>query len=455
MRLFNAPLYWRLLGWICVANLLALLLGGLLAHRFIAYSAAGKVDGAQLAQDADLAYETGGQRGLAGWVAQQRRKGVIATLFQDGEPLYPMPMGPRLQARLPAWLVSTHDVALRLGPGSYVFVQAVTARDGQVRKLLAISHSHLRVHPRVRETIYLATQLLLSLLLVGALGWRVARRFTQPIEALRRATRHMATGELSVRVGGHSDDAHDELTLLARDFDVMAERIEALVAHERSALQDLSHELRSPLARLELIVDLARHSASPDDASRYFEQAEREIARLDQMLDDILTLWRIQTGLPDLPRQPVELRALTQRCLQQARYEADARHVKLELSGVTSATVTGNAALLGRALDNLVANAIKFSPEGGEVQLFLTVDAGHAELALRDHGPGVPPNELGRLFQPFFRGSNAARAEGHGLGLSIVQRVVEAHHGSVDASNAAGGGLKIRLRLPLAARGAV
>jgi two-component system OmpR family sensor kinase len=433
-----------------MANLLVLLLGGLFARRFIEFSTAVEIDWSALAQDADQAYESGGRDALATWVAQQRRQGVEATLFENGEALAPIRLHGAMRSTLDEWLSSGQSMVIQPRPGIYVAFQQVTGADGHTRQLLAMSRSHTRLRPQTREKISLAIQLLLSLLFIGVVGWWVARSVARPVEALRRATRRMADGELSTRVGRQGGLAHDELAQLAGDFDLMAARIEALVAHDRGVLQGLSHELRSPLARLQLILDLARRSAEPGEAASYFQQAEQEIARLDRMLGEMLALSRMEGGLPGMEREPVELVALAHGCVDQFRLEAEARHVEVCLVAAGSVVVSGNALLLERAVDNLLANAIKFSPAGGTVSLTVRVEQQFAELAVRDHGPGVPESELTLLLRPFFRGSNAAQTDGHGLGLSIVQRVVQAHGGSIDVCNAEGGGLEIRLRLPRA-----
>jgi signal transduction histidine kinase len=164
----------------------------------------------------------------------------------------------------------------------------------------------------------------------------------------------------------------------------------------------------------------------------------------------MLALSRLEGGLPGMEREPVDVAELLRDCAVRARLEADQRGIRLRLDAPTPAVVSGSAILLERALDNLVSNAIKFSPEGGEIVLGAHVEAGWVRLSVGDQGPGVPPDELASLFQPFFRGSNAPRADGHGLGLAIVQRVAKVHGGAVHASNAAGGGLEVRLELPLA-----
>ena len=450
MNPFRSSLYWRLLIWFCVANLLVLLLGGLLTRGFIDYTTAREINWVALAQGADQAYESGGAAALAEWSEQQRHEGIEATLYEKGAALYPIRLHASVEKSLPAWLDANRDIVLQPWPGIYVAVQQVTGDDGQVRQLVAFSRTHTRLNPQARQTILLSIQLVLSLLCIGLLGWWVARSVAKPVEALRDATRRMAAGELSTRVGRQGGMAHDEIAQLAYDFDAMAERIEALVAHDRGVLQDLSHELRSPLARLHLILDFAQRSSTAAEADAYFRQAEQEIGRLDRMTGEMLTLSRLEGGIPGMNRERLELLELIRGCIARAELEAGARKVQLHLASSQPVTVLGSALLLERALDNLIANAIKFSPEGGSVELTVREGKGVAELSISDRGPGVPDAELEFLFRPFFRGSNAARADGHGMGLAIVQRVVQVHGGDIYACNGMRGGLEVHLQLPLA-----
>jgi len=449
---FKSSIYWRLLIWFCAANLLVLFLGSYLTQRFVEYTTAVEINWPALAQDANQHYENGGAPALAEWLAEQRHEGILAAaLYEDGQALSPGRLPPSIQRSLPAWFDAGQDILMQPRPGLYLSVQQVTGSGGQVRHFVALSRSHVRLRPQTRATILLGVQLTLSLLLIGLVGWWVARSVAKPVEALRNATRRMAAGELSSRVGRKGGTANDELAQLAHDFDAMAERIEALVAHDRRVLQDLSHELRSPLARLHLILDLAQNSADPAQAAAYFRQAESEIARLDRMTGEMLALSRLEGGIPGLECEDIDLVELARECLRQAALDAQARGVEL-LPGfsATPIIVYGSAPLLERALDNLIANAIKFSAEGGKVELQASAASGMADLSVRDRGPGVPEAELGSLFRPFFRGSNAARAEGHGLGLSIAQRVATIHGGELRAANREGGGLDVHLRLPLA-----
>ncbi len=449
MKPFRVSLYWRVLAWFCVANLLVLFLGGMLTRRFIEYTTAVEIDWSALADDADQAYEDGGTRALAAWATQQRDQGVRATLYEHGHALVPIRLRHDLEAEVSTWLAQPQDVVLQPRRGLYLAVQQVTGRDGTVRQLVAISRSHQHLPRRQRGEIYLIVQLALSLLFIAAVGWRLARSVARPVQMLRDATQRMAGGELSTRVGAKAAGAPGELAELATDFDLMAQRIEALVAHDRAVLQDLSHELRSPLARLQLILDLARHSSDADESAPYFDQAEREIERLDQMLGDMLALSRLEGGLPGMQSERFDVAELATDCVASARIDADEAQVDLRLQAENPVFVTGHPALLERALHNLLGNAIKFSRADANVDITVDSTEHRARIVVRDHGPGVPDAELEQLMRPFFRGSNAARASGHGLGLAIVQRVLTAHAGTVEVSNANGGGLRVELQLPL------
>jgi two-component system, OmpR family, sensor kinase len=445
---FRSPLFWRLLIFFCIANLLVLVLGSWLTSRFIAFSAEQTIDWSGLAQAAEDAYDKGGVAGLDAWTQQQHAEGIEATLYENGSPLRDIRLPGPMRESLPDWLAAGHSIELNPFPGFYIGVVPVTGADEHVRQLVGISSSRARIPRHYREKILLGVQLALSLLLIGSIGWWVARSVSQPVDAIRGATRKMAAGEFATRVDGRWTDAHDELGQLARDFNGMAERIEILVAHDRGVLQDLSHELRSPLARLHLILDLAQHSADPNEAAAHFQQAEQEIARMDRMTAEMLALSRLEGGLPGMERESVDLVELVRERLDAAKVEAAARSISLQMKASEPVNVSGSGILLERALDNVIANAIKFSPASGHVEISVDSHAGQAEVCVRDQGPGVPAEELGLLFRPFYRGTNAAHASGHGLGLAIVQRVMQVHHGEVVARNGADSGLEVTMRLP-------
>ena len=441
-----SPLYRRLLLWFCAANVITLLVSVAVTERMARHAYGGELDWAALAQSADTVYIKGGRPALDEWaVALRREEHVQVTLFENGTDLLDWPVPPPLMRHL-TQLLASDSIVLRPVPEVLLVGQKVVGSDGVARQMVLLRGPRPQ-HAKLE--LLLGVQIVLSLLAIGAVGWWVARSIAQPVAALQQAAQRMAAGDLSARVGGGYPQARDELGLLAREFDHMAGRIEALVEHERGVLQDVSHELRSPLARLQLILELARQESGSAGAP-HFERAEHEIGRLDLLIGELLTLSRMEADLPGMTREAVELGALASDCIAEAELEAEAHAVRLRLEAAEPLEISGNTQLLARALDNLLSNAIKFGA-GGEVLLRLAQRDGRAELSVRDHGPGVPESDLAKLFRPFFRGANASRAEGHGLGLAIVERIVRAHGGQASAANAAGGGLCVTLALPLVA----
>jgi two-component system OmpR family sensor kinase len=460
-------LYLRLLLWFCIANLLTLLVSVLVTERLARYAYGDDPNWGALAEQANDAYIERGQRGLIDWLEDQRRRGIDAALYENQRSL-----GGRLQPRLrpPPELLFPEGAGyppppppppgdgnfntrfmggVMLGrdgvPRRLITIgQPVVGRDGVIRQFVAMR----RPGPMMpRMGLIAATQIAVSVLVIGIVGWWIARTIARPVAAVRQVARRFASGDLDARVPPRWTRSRDEIGDLARDFDRMAARIQALVTNERGVLQDVSHELRSPLARLHLLLDLARRSP-PDEAAAHFARAEHEIARLDGLIGQSLALSRLESDLPGADRLPVDLNALLRSRVADWELEAGSRKVVLEIAELPPLSITGSENLIGRAIDNLLSNAIKYSDEGGRVRVHLSQAGDEVQIRVRDYGPGVPEEDLPRLFRPFFRGSNGARAEGHGLGLAIVQRVVTAHRGSVSASNAAGGGLEVVLRLP-------
>jgi signal transduction histidine kinase len=322
----------------------------------------------------------------------------------------------------------------------------VIGSDGVPRQFVALRA------PRPREQLrqLLAVQIVSSLLVLGVLGWFLARGIARPVRALSDATRRMSAGELDARVAQRWTRGSDEIGALARDFNAMATRIEALIANQRGVLQDISHELRSPLARLQLHLELARRESTA--ARPQLDRAESEIARLDRLLTEILALTRLEAGLPGMRREPCELTALARERIAERQSAAAAMPRQIALEASSPVWVSGSAPLLERALDNLLDNAIKYgctAPDTPARVLVRIQQVGErAELRVRDHGPGVAEADLPSLFRAFYRGHNSAGQDGQGLGLAVVARIAGAHGGTVQAHPAAGGGLEVVVQLP-------
>ncbi|WP_437585444.1 ATP-binding protein [Sorangium sp. So ce1000] len=300
----------------------------------------------------------------------------------------------------------------------------------------------------------LPQRLLAIVAVTGLVAVLLARYLSRPVRILRGATQRMAAGDLSVRVSQKLAGADGETLALGRDMDRMAERIEELLETQRRLLRDVSHELRSPLARLNIALELVRRR-SPPDVEPAFDRIERETERLNGMIGELLTLSRLESGRGMERTERFDLTALVEQLVEDAAFEAEQRGCSVELGARDACSLDGNEELLRRAIENVVRNAVRFTEAGTAVRIDLECSGGTAEVRVRDRGPGVPEGALADIWKPFYRVDDhrARGAGGTGIGLAITQRAVLIHGGEVEARNADGGGLEIALRLPVGAGG--
>lgn len=296
----------------------------------------------------------------------------------------------------------------------------------------------------------IAASILGAVILTGGLVcYGLARHLTNPVRQLRSAARRFANGDLSVRLG--VTGRHDEIGDLSRDFDYMADRLERLVSGQRQILRDISHELRSPLARLTVALGIAERG-TPDAARDALQRIEKETLRLNELIGQLLTLSRLESGVEENTYEPVELHTLIEAVARDADFEAKGRDRAVRVTKNTPCVIHGSSELLRRAIENVVRNAVRHTAAGTTVEIALHRNgASHADISVRDHGAGIPESELQDVFLPFRRGTNNAGEtfEGAGLGLAITDRAVRAHGGSVRAANANGGGLTVEIELPI------
>ncbi|MGE0803943.1 MAG: sensor histidine kinase, partial [Burkholderiaceae bacterium] len=279
--------------------------------------------------------------------------------------------------------------------------------------------------------VFVATGLLASLAFSALLAWYL----TRPIRHLRRAFAAVAEGRLETRVAPRIGRRTDEIADLGHDFDRMAGQLQQLIAAQRRLLHDVSHELRSPLARLHAAIGLARQD--PQRADAMLERIEREAVRLDRLVGELLTLARLEAGQSSPAREHTDVVELLAGLIDDARFEAQARQRDVRFSAPPDAFVDADSELLHRAFENVVRNAIHHTREGTVVEVTAHRDEARHRLIVTvdDHGPGVAADELPRIFEPFHRSSGSP---GFGLGLAIARRAVEAHGGRISAENRAG-----------------
>lgn len=282
-------------------------------------------------------------------------------------------------------------------------------------------------------------------LVILGMGGVLAVHLASPLRKLRTVVDRFGQGDLSARVGSKRKD---EIGELSSAFDQMAVRIETLLTAERRLLQDVSHELRSPLARLDVAVDLA---VTSEDRGVSLGRIKRDVVRLSVLVDELLQLTRAEGDPSAREHEEIDLDDLLRNLVDQCGVEAEAKGSRLVLNAEEPCAVLGERELLHRAVENVVRNAIRHAPEGTSVEMRLEQRGNLAVVVVRDHGPGVPDAFLQPIFEPFFRaeGHRSRASGGVGLGLAIARRAVSLHQGKISAQNARPGpGLIVEIELP-------
>jgi two-component system, OmpR family, sensor histidine kinase CpxA len=295
------------------------------------------------------------------------------------------------------------------------------------------------------------------LVVVTILCFWLAYHIAAPIHGIQSAARRVAQGDLSARVPHAVSLRRDELAALAMDFDSMVERIETLIRTQKNLLNSVSHELRSPLARLNVCLAMLRKHTS-EEAVDICERMERDVARIDTLMGQLLTLSRLEAGLSSGERENVNFTLLVQEVAADGNFEAQSLGKSVSLEASSSIVLErADSLALRSACENIVRNAIHFTRPGTEVKVALGIEnpASSAEvlLTVRDEGPGVPGDALQNIFSPFFRINGPVRqSQGNGLGLAIALEAIRLHHGTIVASNLVPTGLEISVRLPASRR---
>ncbi|HWQ55608.1 MAG TPA: ATP-binding protein [Bryobacteraceae bacterium] len=383
---------------------------------------------------ARAAYEQGGRQGLAAYLAQVHAayRGRMIVTDRQGRDL--------VTGRTRADLVARAEERERFvmfRRGGMVVVR--TADDGQYRLFLLIPR-----RPRV-GTWFLFPEHWWVMAIGVLLCWVLAYHLTRPVRQMQKAVERFGHGELSAR---SNSKRGDELGQLARTFDRMADRIQTLLAAERRLLGDVSHELRSPLARLGVAVELAR---SGENRQAALDRIQKEADRLNELVGQLLQVTRAEGDPSALRSGRVRLDLLLGDLAADGEIEARARGCEIVFAPAPACTVVGDPELLRRTVENVIRNAIRYAPAGTSVEVTLECGDPMAVVRVRDCGPGVPAEALPRIFDPFYRveGDRDRASGGAGLGLAIARRAVELHGGSITARNA-GPGLLVEIALPKA-----
>lgn len=292
------------------------------------------------------------------------------------------------------------------------------------------------------------------LALSGVICYLLFRYLKSPLTKLENATRQLAAGNFSTRVAATMGNRKDEISSLALDFDFMAERIEQLLTSQHNLLRDISHELRSPLTRLNLALELCRQHSNAE-SQKHLERIANESDKLNNLISQILTLNRAQSGIAQLAKEEIDITRLVQEIAADADFEAKSRNRFVAVNIKDAVIVKGNEELIYSAIENIVRNAVFYTREGSTVEIFVNSiqkdGQPFALIKVRDYGDGISEDELEKIFKPFYRvdENRDRRTGGEGIGLAITDAAVKIHGGSIRAANASNCGLIIEMLLPI------
>jgi two-component system sensor histidine kinase CpxA len=409
----------------------------------------------RLAQEAT---DTGGLEGLKAWVREADRREPVPLLLVDeaGNELLGRAVPPRALERPHRSPRRMHRDDDEHGEGDerlhMPHMRYIVRVPGNGILRLVPDYQNVTLGRVLSRPHVIAFPILIAALISGLVALLLARYLTAPIAKLRTASRKLAEGDLNQRVRPALGGRKDELADLAQDFDYMAERLQTMVAAHKQLLRDASHELRSPLARLQVALGLTRQRAG-DELQSHLDRMEKEIEQLNELIGQLLSLARLEAGSVEIAREPLDLAATLETVVADAAFEARVENRDVRIVASTPATIVANAALIHSALENVLRNAIAYTDEGTSVDIALNRDperAGFCSIRVRDHGPGIPEEMLTRIFEPFARVGEARdrQSGGYGLGLAIADRAVRLHGGAIRATNNPDGGATLRIELP-------
>jgi len=401
-------------------------------------------------------YEQSGSAALAGALQEtEKTSGVSATFFdENGKELSGRPIQAG-SVELIQKAEKSNEIEFNFAGRNTLVARPVVSSKGQRYTYVA----HIPRQPYQMSMQSLGLRLLVVLLVGGIFCFWLARYLTKPLANLRATTNQLAEGNLGARVEARLTKRRDEVGQLGRDFNGMAERLETMVKAQQRLLGDISHELRSPLARLGVALGLARQRSGVEAAGS-LDRIERESDNLNELISQLLTLTRLESGTDGRKRTQVDLAALVRDVAEDADFEARSLNRSVQVVASDKCSINGIEELLRSAVENVVRNAVRFTPEGTAVEVALTKQNGagdnFAVISVRDRGKGLPDESLEKIFRPFYRTEDARDRQsggGTGLGLAITERAVRMHGGSVEATNAPGGGLSVKMKLQLTGRG--
>ena len=397
----------------------------------------------EIGRDAAAVMAEGGRPALEDWLVESAGIPGDASVYifdTEGRDILDRPI-PDIYAE---FVASALNAAREAASGNFRPIRLtsqIVDTDGAVYSILIVP-SNVTLFGSVATA---AGLLLVALLVIASVAWLIAGRIGKPIGELQEAVRNLAAGDIHARVPDSIARRPDELGQLAHDFNSMAQHLDDLIEGRERLMRELSHELRSPLTRLQAALTLAtaRNNLSSDES----ERIENEIARMNKVIGDILRYSALDKSV-SMQIRLVRIDRLLGRLVDVEEIEARSADCTLQLETERNLEVAGDPDLLHSAFENIVRNAIRYSPAGGVITIAAGIENGDIRVVIGDQGPGVAADQLERIFEPYAHAGDPQ--SGTGVGLAIVRRVMERHGGAVRAENAEAGGLRVVAQLPAA-----
>jgi two-component system sensor histidine kinase CpxA len=388
------------------------------------------------AETAALLWQEGGAKAVRHWLRRQPDRHRLALVNEKGESLLRRPLPRHLQQ----WVPQAIKPGVERIRGRHLMLSV--ALPDVTPKCFLITE----IDPGSLHGVPIWVRVLAAVFVFGLVSLLLARALTHQIRPLRQAAQRMADGDLSGRV---AITGKDEISALGADFNLMAERLNNLLHSQRQLVRDVSHELRSPLARLRVALELAERA---EDRKKALSRIEQEADELERLVTELLSLSRLESGQAGLERHRLRLDELIAKVVTDAQFEAEAESIQVSYTA-EPVTLEGDGVLLRSAVENVIRNAIRHTAPKSQVNVLLVRDREVCRVQVRDAGPGVDESQLESIFNPFTRTADARDRDsgGYGLGLAIARRAMQVHGGEASARNLPQGGLEIVLSLPLEA----
>lgn len=395
-------------------------------------------------------FESGKTKALNHYLKQIfTQKKLQLFLISPTKTVLPLPSSPRFLKKIQLKYQNSQLQDGLIKNKHYLVSSEIMTLKGNLYRLVAITTIPIS-HQLLVPWLDVLNEMLFAIFISGVLCYFLSHYLTKPIADLRKAAHQISYGQLETRLSNKLLNRKDEIGCLSQEFNNMAEHIDLLISAKERLLQDISHELRSPLARLQIAVALCQ-SKTNNDGQEDIERMELEITRLDQLIGKILSLAKLQDPHKKLELKKVDLIEMVNTLIHDANYEYKQKNINIIFNHSKECIVNVDELLIHSALENILRNALRYTPENSKISISLTNKNNIITYEVSDQGEGVPKQDLESIFKPFYRVDSArpTTTGGYGIGLALTKKAIELHKGTIVANNLKPQGLSIKFMLPL------